>query len=70
MTMDNPITATSVKNEIKKIEVMKTIRKIRHAIGVTRLGNFSKYVATIFLPELPTFLGNFCQGVIIFGKLL
>ena len=42
------------------------------------LGEFSKPVATIILPKLPTFLGNFCKGVkifhvscvIIFGKLL
>ena len=27
VTMDNPIAATSVKNEMKKIEVMKTIHK-------------------------------------------
>ena len=30
------------------------------------LGNFSKPVATIILPKLPTFLGNFCNGVKIF----
>ena len=42
------------------------------------LGNFSKSVASIILPKLPTFLGNFCKGVknfnfsreIIFGQLL
>ena len=27
------------------------------------LGNFSKPMATIILPELPTFLVNFCKGV-------
>ena len=30
------------------------------------LGNFLKPVATIILPKLPTFLGNFCKGVKIF----
>ena len=50
-------------------------------ISVTRLGNlldFSKPVAIISLPKLPTFLGNFCKGVkiyhfsseILFGQLL
>ena len=42
------------------------------------LGNFSKPLATIYLPKSPTFLGNFCKGVkiyhfsseIIFGQLL
>ena len=42
------------------------------------LGNFSKPLATINLPNSPTFLGNFCKGVknyhfsseIIFGQLL
>ena len=50
--------------------------------SVTRLGGnvgyFSKPVATIILPKLPTFLGKFCKGVeifhfsseIIFGQLL
>ena len=52
--------------------------------SVTRLGdfldldNFSKPLATINLPNSPTFLGNFCKGVknyhfsseIIFGQLL
>ena len=41
------------------------------------LGNFLKSVATIILPELPTFLGSFCKGVkrfhfsseMIFGQL-
>ena len=27
------------------------------------LGNFSKPVATIILPKLPTFIGNSCKGV-------
>ena len=27
------------------------------------LGNFSNHVATIILPKLPTFKGNFCKGV-------
>ena len=47
------------------------------AINCT-LGNFSKPVATIILPRLPIFLGNFCKEVkifhvssgIIFGQLL
>ena len=30
------------------------------------LSNFSKPVATIILPKLPTFLGDFCKGVKIF----
>ena len=42
------------------------------------LGNFSKPVAIIILPKLPTFLGNFCMVVeifhpsseILFGQLL
>ena len=41
------------------------------------LGNFSKHLATIILPKLLTFYGNFCKGVnsfhfscfIIFGQL-
>ena len=50
-------------------------------ISVTRLSNlldFSNPVATVILPKLPTFLGNFCKGVkifnfsseILFGQLL
>ena len=53
-------------------------------ISVTRLGNlldlgnFLKPLATIILPESPTFLGNYCKGVkinhfsfeIFFGQLL
>ena len=42
------------------------------------LGNFSTPVATIILPKLPPFLGDFCKGAkmfhfsseIIFGSLL
>ena len=42
------------------------------------LGNFSKHVATINLPKLPSLLSNFCKGIkifhfsseIIFGQLL
>ena len=33
---------------------------------MTRLGNFSKPVATINLPKLHTLLGNFCKGVKMF----
>ena len=41
------------------------------------LGNFLKPLATINLPQSPTFLGNFCKGVkiyhfsseIIFGQI-
>ena len=47
-------------------------------ISVTRLGNFSKPLATINLPKSLKFFGNFCKGVnifnftseIIFGQLL
>ena len=42
------------------------------------MGNFSKFVARIILPKLPTFICNFCKGIkifhfsieIIFGQLL
>ena len=30
------------------------------------LGNFLKPLATIILPNSPTFLGNFCKGVKIY----
>ena len=30
------------------------------------LGKFSKSLATINLPQSPTFLGNFCKGIEIF----
>ena len=42
-------------------------------LSVTRLGvywtlgNFSKHLATIILSKSPTFLGNFCEGVLIFN---
>ena len=34
--------------------------------SVTRLGNYLKPLATINLPNSPTFLGNFCKGVKIY----
>ena len=39
-------------------------------ISVTRLGNFSKPVATTSLPKSPTFLGTFCKGVTIYHFLV
>ena len=46
------------------------IDELEYPISVTRLGNFSKYLATNKLPKSPTFLGNFCNGVkkIIFSS--
>ena len=41
------------------------IDELEYPISVTRLGNFSKYLATNKLPKSPTFLGNFCTGVFV-----
>ena len=40
------------------------------AVSVTTLGNFSKSVAAIIQPKLPTLFGNFCKCVKIFHFLV
>ena len=67
----------SLNVNLPKVELRKREIKIDEC-SVTRLGNFSKPLATISLPKSLAFLGNFCKGVkvyhfsieIIFGQLL
>ena len=52
---------------------VSVLSNIRLLVSVTRLGDFLEFgqlfkaLATINLPKLPTFLGNFCKGVKIFN---
>ena len=46
---------------------LKDVYSVTRLGDFLHLGNFLKPLATINLPESPTFLGNFCKGAKVFN---